>query len=173
MGWSESRLDYVSSPSPTLRPKLDFCMNEIAVVNNIPDVKSTEMKVMQWQLSLREKWLVELRLTGMSYEEIAREYKNKWGKKVSYVTMMRWMRREHVRDCLIKEIGKRAKVEGFDERMWRLVGIEVVEGSREMSSEQVAAWRELGRAGGYYKDGNGGGMSQSVQINFLQADGKK
>lgn len=141
-------------------------MNEIMVKDGVG------IKVAKYVLSMREKFLVKLRLEGKNYAEIAREYERVYGKSVKWGSIKLWLNREHVREEILKELKKRSKVDNFDERLWKMIGVEVIEGEREMVGMQAFVWKEMGKASGFYEEDKVLGGVLDVSINFKQGDGR-
>lgn len=120
--------------------------------------------------SKRENALIEAWVKTFSYAECCRVLESEGLGKISPMTAMRWLKRDHVEEWKNRRLEEKAKASGYTKDHWRAVGVDLESGRVEFTAFQLMAWKEMGKACGYYEAGSGG-VTLNQQINFTQANG--
>lgn len=122
------------------------------------------------QLSKRERVLADTWKRTFSYAECVRVLKDEIGVEISPMTAMRWLKRPHVVSWMQEEMRQEAMARGYTRARWVSEGIEMKDMEGKVGFHKLLAWKELGRACGFYEENI---VNQNnVQINFTQSDGR-
>ena len=116
--------------------------------------------------SKREVVLVEAWCRTFNYVECVRILEAEGLGGISYSTVRRWLGGVRVQDWKNMRLIEKAKAEGYSKDHWKAVGVDMEEG-KKVSPFQFMAWKEMGKACGYY-DTSGIGINNKVEINFVE-----
>ena len=119
--------------------------------------------------SVREMKLVEGWCKTFSYVGAIRYMEAEGLGGISQITAKRWLERETARGLIGKILKERAECEGYTRDKWMSDGLRI-QREVEVPMTRVIAWKEMGRACGYYEGGNV--MNNFGSIQFVQANGK-
>ena len=120
-------------------------------------------------LSQKQRVLVDVWVNTHNYALCTRAINEKFHTKHTAVTVKRWLDYQSVRDYCYKLEMDKAIYNGSTQEEWLARGIQVEYGRVKVTDQQLAAWKERGKAMGYYKDESK--LQTNVQINFTQGDG--
>ena len=120
-----------------------------------------------FHLSKRESMIAECWLKTFSYRD-CKELLDREGMGVSLGAVKRWLGRPHVVEWLKERMVGKARMEGYTRERWMEKGLELQDGKHRNGVELVA-WKEMGRACGFYEEGPGVVFNQ--QINFTERQG--
>ena len=115
--------------------------------------------------SKRENALIESWCRTFSYAECVRVLEAEGLGKISQQTVKRWLAKEHVSEWKNRRLEEKAKAEGYTRDHWKAQGVDIEEG-KKVGAFQFMAWKEMGKACGYYEGGVG--INNNVQINFQE-----
>lgn len=127
--------------------------------------------------TIRERIIIEVWVNTRKAEECVKALKDRIGVEVHVVTVRRWLKRPWVIEYIGNELKKKALAEGMDEVTWRALGSDQmlydgnVLGYGKFDSLRTFYWKELGKALGYYKEGEG--VKVMGELRLVQADGQK
>ena len=120
--------------------------------------------------SKRERVLLDAWKRSFNYFECVRSLREQLGVVVSNMTVKRWLQRPHVVEWKNKELMEEARARGLTKAKWVSDGLEMQEFNGKKGLHQVVAWKELGRACGFYEENV---FNQTnLQINVTQANGE-
>lgn len=121
-------------------------------------------------LSKRERILLDAWLLSHNYFECVRRLKEETGVEISPMTAMRWLKRPHVVARLNKEMKAKAEANNLTRDEWLAQGVRMQREDGKVGFHKLVAWKELGRACGFYEESNL--INNQVSISFTQADGR-
>ena len=122
------------------------------------------------QLSKRERVLADSWKRSFNYYECVRVLKDELGVVIDPMTARRWLGRVHVQDWMKEEMRQEAMSRGLTRAKWVADGLEFQGMEGRVGFHKLVAWKELGRACGFYEENSL--MQNNVQINITQADGR-
>ena len=122
-------------------------------------------------LSRKETILIDCWVKTFNYAECGRQIAEvRYGHAPVKETIKRWLSKPRIAAVVMERLKDKAKAEGYSREKWIGEGRDIKEGLVKVTDQQMMAWKEMGKAMGYYEESRGMGMG--VQINFTQGNGE-
>lgn len=131
--------------------------------------------------SMREKFIVEEYLKCFNYTAVARAYEARFGKKIGYLAISKWMKRGGAAGYLKLRMGEAGvfnRYKGDDGKaLWLREMLEYREGIKRVDRFTLKIMDMIGQAMGYMDaprvpDANSIFNMENVQINFTDRNGE-